>query len=181
MTNFIKSTLPVFVLLIFISSAFAQKSNKDAAVVTIKVDGKEQDIETYFEEWGEELGRKIERAFDDKEVKIDFDNIELKLGSLSEGIEVFAESIAKVVEDAVTNMTIELKDIDPDDIDRGNFHFDDDKDLDDLVEEIEKKYGSEVKNIDVLNIKLREDCVKIDMDVTLDNGKKINKTKIYTH
>ncbi len=181
MTNFKKSIVPVFALLLFMGSAFAQKSKYDDAVVTIKVDGKERDIETYFEEWGEELGRKIERAFDDKEVHIDLNNIELKLDDLSEGIEIFAESIAKVVEDAVTNMTIELKDIDPEDVDRGNFNFDDDKDLDDLIEEIEKRYDAEVTNIDALKIKLRKDYVKINMDVTLDNGKKINKTKIYPH
>ncbi len=181
MTKLIKSILPVLVLICFVGSVFAQKSKHDDAVITIKVDGKEQDLEAYFEEWGEELGRKIERAFDNKEVHIDFDNVELKMNDLSEGIEVFAESIAKVVEDAVTNMTIELKDIDPDDVERGNFSFDDDKDLDDLIAEIERKYDAEVTNIDALKIKIRKDYVKINMDVTLDNGKKINKTKIYPH
>jgi hypothetical protein len=58
-----------------------------------------------------------------------------------------------------------------------NFHGD--KDLDDVLDEIESKYGSPVKNIDNMTIKIREDHVKIDMDLTLENGHKIQKTQIY--
>ena len=70
--------------------------------------------------------------------------------------------------------------LDPNDIDN-DFDFDDDEDLEDLIDEIEDKYDSEVKNIDRLKIKIREDYVKMELDVTLENGKKVDKIKIYAH
>ncbi|MDZ7604873.1 MAG: hypothetical protein U5K79_04645 [Cyclobacteriaceae bacterium] len=48
-----------------------------------------------------------------------------------------------------------------------------------MLDEIESKYGSPVQNIDNMTIKIREDHVKIDMDLTLENGRKIQKTKLY--
>ena len=77
-------------------------------------------------------------------------------------------------------MDIELRDLDPNDIDN-DFDFDDDDDLEDLIDEIEDKYDSEVKNIDRLKIKIREDYVKMELDATLENGKKVDKIKIYAH
>jgi hypothetical protein len=155
-------------------------TDKNDAVVTIKVNGKEQDIEEYFEKWGEEFGKKVERMFDESHFEIDIDHddfdIDVEVSDLDLGD--LAESIADAVTNAVTNMTITLKDIDPDDIDDDcNFHGD--KDLKDVLDEIESKYGSPVQNIDNMTIKIREDHVKIDMDLTLENGRKIQKTQIY--
>lgn len=187
MKSIAKFIIPSLVLLFVFGSAFSQKKKykhkDDDAVVTIKIDGKEQDIEEYFEEWGEELGEKIEKMFDDPKIHIDIDDddFEIEFDDISIDIGDFAESIAEAVTEAVTNMTIEIKDIDPDDFDHNHFNFHDDDDLDDMIDEIEDRYNSDVKNIDKMKIKIREDYVKIDMDVTLENGKKIDKTRIIAH
>jgi hypothetical protein len=185
MKSFTKIIIPALALVFLFGSAFSQKrkhKEKDDATVTIKVNGREQDIEEYFEEWGEEFGRKMERMFDDSHIRIniDDDDFDININNLTIDIEDLAESIAETVAEAVTNMTIELSDLDPDDIDN-DFDFDDDEDLEDLIDEIERKYDSEVKNIDKLKIKIREDYVKMELDVTLKNGKKVDKIKIYAH
>jgi uncharacterized alkaline shock family protein YloU len=180
-----KLTLGIFaMLLIGLVPAMSQKkssNDKSDVVVTIKVDGREQDIEAYFENWGEEFGRKMERMFDDSHVDIDIDEDDFDIDVDISGVYIsdLAESIADVVSEAISNMTITLKDIDPDDIDDNECNLRGGKDLDDVLEEIESKYGSPVKNIDNMTIKIREDHVKIDMDLTLENGKKIQKTEIY--
>lgn len=186
MKNFTRIIIPALAFVFIFGSAFSQKKKHkdkcDDAVVTIKIDGKERDIEEYFEEWGEDFGRKIEKMFDDPKIHIDLDedDFDIKFDNISVDIDDFAESIAEVVTKAVTNMTIELKDLDPDDLDH-DFDWDDDEDLEDLIDEIEDKYDSEVKNIDRLKIKIREDYVKMEVDATLENGKKIEKIKIYAH
>ena len=193
MKRFTKIIIPALAFIFLFSSAFSQKRKKkhddDDATVTIKINGKEQDIEEYFEEWGEELGDKIERMFDDPEIHInidkddfdiDIDDFDIDIDDFSIEISDFAESIAEAVTEAVTNMTIEIKDIDPDDIDN-NFNWDDDEDLEDMIDDIEDRYDSEVKNIDRLKIKIREDYVKMEVDATLENGKKVEKIKIIAH
>lgn len=179
-----KSALGILALLVFsVAPVLAQKkseSSKSEPVVTIRVNGKEEDIEVYFEKWGEEFGKKVEEMFDDShfEIDIDHDDFDIDVDVSDVDLGDLAESIAVAVTDAVTNMTITLKDIDPDDIDDDcNFHSD--KDLEDVLDEIESKYGSPVQNIDNMTIKIREDHVKIDMDLTLENGRKIQKTQIY--
>jgi len=180
-----KTALLVFALLaLAIGPVLAQKksdSNKSDAVVTIKVNGKEQDIEEYFEKWGEEFGKKVERMFDDShfEIDIDHDDFDIDIESHDVHLGDLVESIADAVTDAVTNMTITLKDVDPDDIGDNDCHFRGGKDLDDVLDEIESKYDSPVKNIDNMTIKIREEYVKIEMDLTLENGRKIQKTQIY--
>ncbi len=186
MKRFTKIILPVLAFVFLFGSAFSQKKrhkHDHDAVVTIRIDGKEQDIEEYFEDWGEELGEKIEKMFDDPKIYIDIDedDFEIEFNNISISIGEFAESIAKAVTDAVTNMTIELKNIDPDDFNHNHFNFDDDDKFDDMIDEIEDRYNSEVTNIDKLKIKIREDYVKVEMDVTLENGKKIDKMKIIAH
>lgn len=186
MKSFTKIIIPALAFIFLFGSAFSQKRKHkhydDGATVTIKVNGKEQDIEAYFEEWGEELGETIERMFDEPEIhiNIDEDDFDIDIDNLSIDISDFAESIAEAVTDAVTNMTIEIKDIDPDDLD-DDFDWDDDEDLEDMIDEIEDRYDSEVKNIDKLKIKIREDYVKMEVDATLENGKKIEKIKIIAH
>jgi len=183
MSKFVILIIPSLLFLFLTGSAFSQKKkDKDDAVVTIKIDGKEQDIEEYFENWGEELGEKVERMFDDSKIHVDIDegDFDIELDNFFDNIGEIAESIAEEVTKAVTNLTIEIKDIDPDDFDH-NFNFDCDNDVDNMIEDIEAKYGSEIENIDKMKIKIREDYVKIEMDATLDNGKKVDKTKIYAH
>ena len=187
MKSFTKIVLPALAFVFLFGSAFSQKKKHkykdDDAVVTIKIDGKEQDIEEYFQEWGEELGEKIEKMFDDPKIhiNIDDDDFDIEFDDISVDIGDFAESIVEAVTEAVTNMTIEIKDIDPDNFDHNHFNFDNDDDLDDMIDEIEDRYNSEVKNIDKMKIKIREDYVKIEMDATLENGKKIDKIKIIAH
>lgn len=181
-----KFIVPSLVFLFIFGTACSQKHRDrhrhDDAVVTIKIDGKEHDIEEYFEEWGEDFGRKIEEMFDETNMHIDIDedDFDINIDNISIDVDDFAESIAKAVTDAVTNMTIEIKDLDPDEIGR-DFDIDDDEDLDDLIDEIEDRYDSKVKNIDRLKIKIREDYVKMEVDATLENGKKVEKIKIYAN
>lgn len=187
MKSFTKIIIPTLVFLFIFSSSFSQKRkhkrhHDDDAVVTIKIDGKEHDIEEYFEEWGEEFGEKIERLFDDSEINIniDEDDFDISFDNISIDIDDFAESIAEAVTKAVTNMTIELKNIDPDDLE-DDLSWDDDEDLEDLIDEIEDRYDAEVENIDRLKIKIREDYVKLEVDATLETGKKVEKIKIIAH
>lgn len=187
MKSFIKFIIPSLALLFIFGSAFSQKrkykDKDDDTVVTIKINGKEQDIEEYFENWGEEFEEKMEKMFDHPKIHIDLDDddFDIEFDDISIDIGDFVESLAETIEEAVTHMTIEIKDIDPDDLDHNDFDFDDDEDLDELIEEIEDKYDSDVKNIDNMKIKIREDYVKIEMDVTLESGKKVDKIKIYAH
>lgn len=187
MKSFTKFIIPSLALLFLFGSAFSQKrkykDKDDDTVVTIKVNGKEQDIEEYFENWGEEFEKKMEKMFDHPKIHIDLDDddFEIEFDGISIDIGDFAESIADAVIEAITNMTIEIKDIDPDDLHHSHFDFDDDEDLEELIDEIEDKYDSKVKNIDKMKIKIREDYVKIELDVTLENGKKIDKMRIYAH
>ena len=187
MKRFTKLAIPTLAFIFIFGSAFSQKrkyrDKDDDAVVTIKINGHEQDIEEYFEDWGEELGRKIERMFDDPQIHINVDeeDFDIDIDNICVEIDDFAESIADAVTKAVTNMTIELSDLDPDDIHGNDFNFDDDEDLEDLIDEIEDRYDSKVKNIDKLKIKIREDYVKMEVDATLENGKKVEKIKIYAH
>lgn len=181
MKNLTKTIAPGILMLLICTSSFAQKGHdRDEAKVTISINGKEQDIEEYFEEWGERFERKMERMFDDSNIHIDIDDddFDISFNNVKMDIDEFVESIAEVVTKAVTNMTIELKNIDPDEIDHNDIHFNGNK-LEDLIDEIEDKYDSKVENIDNLKMKIREDYVKIDIDVTLKNGKKISKSKIY--
>ncbi len=164
--------------------AMSQTEKKNDVVITVKIDGREKDIETYFEEWGESFGRKIERMFEDSRIQFDLgeDRFEMELGNICLNLDDIAESIAMAVTKAVTNMTIELDNIDPVDIDRNKITFNNnDEDLGAMIEEIEQKYHSKVKNIDKMKIKIREDYVKIDLEATLENGKKVNKVKIFAH
>lgn len=185
MKSFTKTIVPVLAFIFLFGAAFSQKrkhQEKDEAIVTIKVNGREQDIEAYFEEWGEEFGRKMERMFEDPRIhiEIDEDDLDIDIDNFCIDIDEFAESIADAVTNAVTHMTIELHDLDPDDFD-DDFDFDDDEDLEEVLEEIEEKYNSRVENIDKLKIKIREDYVKMEIDATLENGRRIEKMKIYPH
>jgi hypothetical protein len=186
MKHFNKYFISTLALLFIFSAAFSQKNknkDKDDATVTIRINGQEQDIEAYFEQWGEEFGRKMERMFDNPNIHINIneDDFNMDIDNICINISDLAESIAKTVTDAVTNMTIELNDLNPEDVRSHDFDFNNDEHLEDLIDEIERKYNSEVKNIDRLKIKIREDYVKIELDATLENGKKIEKLKIYTH
>jgi len=174
-----------FILTGFVTSIAQKHSAKhdDEATVTIKINGKERDLETYMEEWGEEFGRDVELLFDGKtniSLNFDEDELDMALDNISIAIENLTESFVKTIEEAVTHMTIEVNDIDPEKIEDSDIHFDDGE-LDDLIDEIEDKYNSKVKNIDNMKIKIREDYVKIEMDVTLDNGRQIDKVKIIHH
>lgn len=185
MTSFTKIFMTAVALSIVVSPAYSQKKkhHDDDAVVTIRVNGKEKDIETYFEEWGEDLGKKIEKIFDDPKIHIEIDenDLDIDFDNISMDIDDFAESIADVVEEAVTNMTIELKDLDPHDVSGSDIDFDNDEDLEKMIDDIETRYHSKVENIDKMKIKIREDYVKVELKASLKNGRKVEKTKIFAH
>lgn len=158
--------------------AFAQK---DDAKVTIRVNGKEKDIEEYFQEWGENFERDMERLarnFDGVQVNIDDNDINIEIDDFSESIELFSETLAETITKAVTNMNIELTDIDPEDIYYDDVDFDCDVNLRRVLRDIEDKHDSDVDNIDRMLIKIREDYVLIDMDVSLENGKEVSYKRV---
>ncbi len=178
-------TLAFLVSVMLCSPVLAQKKhdhNRDDVVVTIKVNGKEQDIEAYFENWGEEFGHKIEDLFDGNtriNVDLDEDDLNISINNLRFDIEDFAESIAKTVEEAVTHMNIELSDVDPSTLDDVHFNAKDGDEVDDMIRDIERKYHSRVENVDKMKIQIRKDYMKIDMEVTLENGREVNKSRIF--
>lgn len=177
------TTLALLMSVVLCPQVFAQKKHhNDDAVVTIRINGKQQDIETYFENWGEEFGKKMEDLFDgDTRVNIDIDDEDLNIciNNLKFEIDDFAESIAKTVEEAVTHMNIELHDVDPATLDDVHFNAKDGDEVDDMIRDIERKYHSKVENVDKMKIQIRKDYMRIDMDVTLENGKEVSKSRIF--
>lgn len=163
--------------------ADAQNETKKEATITVRIDGREKDIETYFEEWGESFGKKIERMFEDATIRIDMedDSFEMDLGHICVDLSDLGTSISNTISEMVTNMTIELNDLDPADVAKSNLQLNGDDNLNNMIDEIERRHHSKVENIHNLKIKIREDYVKIELDATLENGKKVNKIKVYPH
>jgi hypothetical protein len=166
-----------------ITDSIAQKH--DDAKVTIKVNGKEVELEEYLEEMGERLERNLEKL-EDRDTKIEIninekdwedalEDLDIQIDMMSDNLEEFIEAMAHQIEEAVTHMDIEITDIDPDDINEGEINLNDD-DFRDWINEIETKYG-EIEVIDRLKLKIREEGLYANMDVSLQNGKEIQNLK----
>ncbi|HBH24821.1 MAG TPA: hypothetical protein DDY13_15550 [Cytophagales bacterium] len=166
-----------------ITDSIAQKH--DDAKVTIKVNGKEVELEEYLEEMGERLERNLEKL-EDRDTKIEIninekdwedalEDLDIQIDMMSDNLEEFIEAMAHQIEEAVTHMDIEITDIDPDDINEGEINLNDD-DFRDWINEIESKYG-EIEVIDRLKLKIREEGLYANMDVSLQNGKEIQNLK----
>lgn len=177
-----KLIIYLFAFLCLLISPKALFAQDNSGSVTISVNGKEIDLEVYLEN----IGRSIEAAAESLEgqdisISIDWDEDEFErsIEKLAEEIEYHGERLGEAIEEAVENMSIELKNVDPDEIRSSDTKINDEE-LAEMLEDIEDEYGSEVKNIDRLYIKLKDgDAVKVTMDVTLENGKEIRNYKRY--
>ncbi len=173
--------LRAFLLILLTIPAFAQKQNdKDDVSITIRVNGEDKDLEEYFEEWGEEFGSKMEHIFTKDlhvDIDLDDDNLNIAIDDIANKAEELGKAIGEAVKEAVTHMNIQIDNLSREDLIDHNFEFDD-TDVSDLIEDIEDRYHSKVRKIDRLSIKIREDYVKIKMNVLLENGKRIEKVRI---
>ena len=74
-------------------------------------------------------------------------------------------------------MNIEIENLSREDLLHRDYQFDDDE-ISDVIKDIEDRYGSKVKKIERLTVNVREDYVKVKMNVLLENGKRIEKVRI---
>jgi hypothetical protein len=149
-----------------ITDSIAQKH--DDAKVTIKVNGKEVELEEYLEEMGERLERNLEKL-EDRDTKIEININEKDWEDALEDLDIQIDMMSDNLEE------FEITDIDPDDINEGEINLNDD-DFRDWINEIESKYG-EIEVIDRLKLKIREEGLYANMDVSLQNGKEIQNLK----
>lgn len=159
---------------------FAQKDGDKDVSITIRVNGEDRDLETYFEEWGEEFGEKMEHLFDQDihvNINLDDEDLHIAIDEIAEKTEELSRAIGEAVKEAVTNMNIEIEDLTREDLLDHNFEIDDTEILD-IIEDIEERYNSKVKKVERLSIKIREDYVKVKMNILLENGKRIEKVRI---
>lgn len=190
-----KKILLTFCLLSgFVFTSFAQDKEKNGdgesqhhvridgkdTKVTVNVNGERVDLEEYLHGLGNRIEARVQEATKDNHVNIDVDDdnrtkIDIEFG-FTEAIEAFAETIAEGVEEAVKHMDVEIKDIDPEDLKGSDVQMKG-EDINDILDQIENRYGSEVENIDRMLIKIRDGYVIIEMDATLENGKKIEGFK----
>lgn len=171
-------------MLIFMTviSSCAQKHKKDDESITIKINGKTTDLEDYIEDWGDRIEKNLEDDIEDLNISVNIsdEDFEIDLNNISIHVDNVMESLGKAISEMVTHMNIELKNIDPDDLDDNDIEFNDEN-ISDLIREIEKKNKSKVTNIDMMNIKIREDYTNINLKVTLENGKQKSVSKKYTN
>ncbi len=169
-------TLPLIFLSVFLlTQACAQKSEKkQETTLTVTIDNEEVDVEVAFEK----LGETIEQAFEgiekgiDISINIDDQKFEASMEKFGEAMEKLGESIEKMVE----NMSIEVRNIDAQEIKNGNGKINGQR-IKDFLREIEEEYDQEIETVDRLYMKFNEDDIRIEMDVTLENGKEIRNIK----
>ena len=181
-----KFTLLLGLVVGIITIAAAQSHDKHDASIKITVDGKEVELEDYIEEWTDQIETitaNIESHNIDVNIDFDEEEFEIAMEKFGDSMEEFGkalgeygEELGEKIEEAVNNMSIELHDIDPDDVKNNRTHYQDD-DLEDVIEEIESKYNSDVEWIDRMYIKLEDGDAEITLDFTLENGKKIRNYK----
>jgi len=174
------SVLSIFT---FLPTVAQKNSDEDDVSITIRVDGKDRDLEEYFEDWGEEFGDKMEHLFEDDiniNINLDDDDLHIAIDEIAEKAGELGKAIGEAIETAVTHMNIEIEDLSRKDLMDHNFEFND-TEISDIIDKIEDRYDSKVKKIDQLKINIREDYVKIKMKVALENGKRIEKVKILNH
>ncbi len=166
-----------FFLLFFLTAStttlLAQKKNSD---VSISIHDDDVDINIDIDN----LGKIIEEAFTsldgDFSVHIDDDDIDIHVDDVRINWDDFEQDLERAVEKAVKNMTIELKDIDADEVKRGHSKFNG-TDMRDILDDIEDEYNREVETIDRMVIKFDHDYTYITMDITLENGREVRNIK----
>ena len=173
--KWIKKLSIVLVGLLITSNVFAQDDTK----IVIKTDKGEMELEEYMENIGDNLGDLIGNWADNFDIDIDIDiddedmdvDIDIDIPDFEDGIEEWAENLEKMV----NNMEIEVTDLDPSEFNDNKYHHNN-RSGRDFLQEIEDEFGSEVKHIDKMNIKIKEGIVDIDMKVQLENGKTVRKS-----
>ena len=166
-----------FLLLLCLTAStttlLAQKKNSD---VSISIHDDDVDIDINIDD----LGKTIEEAFasldGDFSIHIDDDDIDIHVNDVKFDWDDFERDLERAVEKAVKNMTIELKDIDADEVRRGHSKFNG-TDMRDILDDIEDEYNRDVETIDRMVIKFDDDYTYITMDVTLENGKEVRNIK----
>jgi gas vesicle protein len=163
--------------------AFAQKDEDKDVSITIRVNGEDRDLETYFEEWGEEFGDKMEHLFEKDihvNINLDDEDLHIAIDEIAEKTAELGKAIGEAVKEAVTHLNIEMEDLSREDLLDHNFEIDD-TEISDIIEDIEDRYDSKVKKIEYLKISIREDYIKVKMNILLENGKRIEKVRIMNH
>jgi len=172
--------LTLLTALLACTASFAQSSQD--ANITITVDGQETELEVYIEELAEHIEKAASKLEDiDLDVHFNYDDeeFEASISNLVTSLEQYGEELGKAIEKAVRHMSIELKDLEPEEIRKGNTEINDVA-LNDILDEIERKYNSDIEHIDRLYLKLNDDKVLMEMDLILENGKEIrNYRKTY--
>ncbi len=174
------TSVSCMLILMTVISSSAQKHKKDDESITITINGKTTDLDEYMEDWGDRLEEKIENEIEDLNISVNIsdEDFELDLNNISIHVDNVMESLGNAIAEMVTHMNIELKNIDPDDLDDNDIEFNDEN-ISDLIREIEKKNKSKVSNIDMMNIRIREGYTNVDMEVTLENGKRKSVSRKY--
>ncbi len=179
--NIFKHAFAAVALWIFMSApTYAQKHDDKDVSITIRVNGEDRDLEEYFEDWSEEFSEKMERLFDKDfhvNIDVDDDDLHIAIDDIAGKTEELGKAIGEAVKEAVTHMNIEIENLSREDLLHRDYQFDDDE-ISDVIKDIEDRYGSKVKKIERLTVNVREDYVKVKMNVLLENGKRIEKVRI---
>ena len=168
--------LSYLLLVLFLTtalSAFAQKKKSD---VSISIHDDDADININIDDLGEVLQAAFSSLDGDFSFHIDNDDINIKVNNVNVDWDDLERDIEKAVESAVKNMTLELRNIDVDELEEGDSRFNG-TDLRDIIDEIEDEYNKEVEVIDRMVLKFDKDYTLITMDVTLENGKEVRNIK----
>lgn len=176
MKNFTLSMILISGL--FLTQACAQKSEKrdkkNETTLTVTIDNEDVDIEVAMEKLGESLEDAFENVDKGVNISINIDDqkFEASMEKFGEAMERLGESIEKMV----SNMSIEVRNIDAREIKEGDGKING-TEIKDLIREIEDEYDQEVETVDRMYMKFSDDNIHIEMDVTLENGKEIRNIK----
>ncbi len=156
------------------TSLFAQKKKDTDFHISIEDD--DVDIEIVIDELAEAIEQAFESFDGDMSFHINDDDIDIKVNNINVDWDEFGENIERAIETAVKNMTIEMKDLDPEEIKYGDSEICD-VELRDIIYEIEDEYNREVENVDRMELKFDNKYVYLTLDVTLENGKEVRNIK----
>ncbi|MGF1638406.1 MAG: hypothetical protein ACFCUU_15120 [Cyclobacteriaceae bacterium] len=166
----------IFLLFIFSLDCFAQSE----PTIHITLNGKTQNLENYIEDLANNLGQKLEKAFEGNcNLSFDFssDDVVVKLNANSYSISNMADRLATAIESALTHMEIEIRDIEVSELEHGDFSINNKDQVYNMIEKVEKRHKSKVKKVDKLIMKFEQEFIDVRMDVTLENGKSIRNLK----
>ncbi len=155
-----------------------KRSKKDSQTkITITTaDGKKVDFEEHMEKLGEDIGFSIERFFESFEMDWEGSRLNISFEE-DESWEDFGKRISESVNAMVNHMDIEMTDVDPKEFEEQNFEFNNTRvDGSDILDEIEEEHNSPVKNIEKIDIKLREKEIRVKLRALLENGETVEKS-----